>query len=251
MELSIDIKNYIRNHALQDKTKECCGIIVKNWPESSIVLDSTIFCVKCNNVSESPEKSFIIDYNDVKKYGLENIVAFYHSHPLKCEFSVGDMAFSEKLDRKFILYCIETGEFKIYEPNGHKTPYIDRTFFIGILDCFSLLIDYYKRELNIELPDINDKMRYEYKQWKNKDYICNYTILKDYFLSNGFIKVDNLKKHDVVEVKFKDIKFPSHVGVYLGDYKILQHIYEYSSIENYNNSLKRMTTAVYRHKSLM
>lgn len=245
MQLTLENKSQIELHAKSTLPYECCGLVLN--------INGNQIIKPCQNVASNPINSFVIDSNDLQSVDLDNIIAFYHSHPKGSSFSLSDIYFAEKLKKNCVLYS--EGEFSIYEPNGMKIPYVDRPFFVGYLDCFTLFKDYYERELNIHLPDANQKDRYNHLNWEklaqSKEYENN-TILYDYCKENNFSEVKDIKKHDVLLLKLPFTKtFPLHIGIMIEKDKILHHLFEFSSIESYNHSYKRLTTNIFRHNSLL
>ena len=245
--------NYLDDNSKQDiilqskqsYPKECCGLLVK--------IIHKIVVVPCNNISETPEKSFIIDNSEIAKYRMDDIVGFYHSHKDSDEFSLADIAFSEKSNKNCMFYCCDKDIFKEYEPKGMEIPYVGRPFFAGYLDCLTLIRDYYRRELNIHLDDKKHPERGNFKSCQREemwDKYQDWNILENYLLSQNFIKVDKIKKYDIVLMKAPNIKYPIHFAVYLDDNQILHHFSEFSEISTYSNAYKRFTTGIYRHKSL-
>lgn len=245
MELSIENQDKIANLAEKEFPKECCGIIV------SINGHNTV--IPCINRSLTPEDSFAISENDIKDYPLDSIIAFYHSHKENDEFSIADIAFSEKLNKKSIIYICRTKQFKQYEPHGAKIPYIGRQFFPGVLDCYTLLQDFYRQELNIKLNNIEHINRDMYNSWRDSKMIdeqLKNSSLVSSMLNNGFNETRTLRKYDVVLLRLIDIPYPIHTAIYLGDNKILHHLEELSTIESYRNVYKRLTVKILRHKEL-
>ena len=244
--LTDNIKTYIIQHAKETYPYECCGLIIKN--------KDVIYPVKCKNISEDPIKSFIIDNDDIQKYDFNLIVGFYHSHKDFPDFSLADIAFSEKLKKNCVLYIVDSRIFKEYSPRNIEIPYEGRPFMVGNLDCLTLVQDYYRRELNIKLSQIQHPEKFNRKYLEDINlwhkYKC-YSILEDYLINEGFTKVNELEKHDIILMRTPKIKFPIHVGVYLGDNRILHHYFEFSEISAYTNVYKRFTTGVYRHKNLI
>lgn len=241
MELTIQHQNFIKSHALSESPKECCGII-----------DLNNNIIKYQNISEFPERSFIMECDDIS-----HISAFYHSHNSGDDFSLADMAFSEKLKIPCILYCIYTDKFYQYSPNGYNIPYEGRPFMMGCMDCFTLTQDFFKRELNININNIDGFTNHpglkEHKNWKNSNY-HNYshnTLIRDFLLLQNFIEVQTLKKYDIILLQTPGVKFPSHMAVYLGENTILHHFYEFSAKENYRNAYQKMTKHILRHQSLL
>lgn len=250
--LTEKFKEFIKMDARANYPNECCGLILNNGN-----------IVSCKNISEIPEKQFVINNDDIFKYGIENIQSVYHSHKDSSELSVTDIAFSEKLKKHYILYCSDTDTFKEYNPSNANIPYEGRQFVAGALDCITLLEDYYRRELNIVFAKtVNDPIRFDNEFWvtdtkvKTEDtYYTNIphlqNLLKDYLLSNDFVEVKEIQKHDVLIVQAKEMKFPTHLIIYLGNNKILTFFNRISKIEGYRKGYERVTKYIFRHKSLL
>ena len=59
----------MNNHALRDYPREACGVILKNFTYEP-----------CNNLSDYPKETFILDPSVFIKHD-ENIWGIFHSHP--------------------------------------------------------------------------------------------------------------------------------------------------------------------------
>lgn len=246
MELTELNKKIIIQESKTSYPNECCGLLVN--------IDNQIIAIPCKNVSETPLKSFIVDPAQIKLYDFNKIIGFYHSHKDNPDFSLADIAFSEKLKKYCVLYTVDNDAFKTYEPNGREIDYIGRPFFLGTLDCSNLIRDYYRRELNIKLKDIEHPERLNLENWKDEklwDAYKGWNILEEYLTDQGFIKVNDIKKFDIITMKMFNVRFPVHLALFLGDNKILHHISEFSAIDNYSNAYKRLTVGTYRHKTLI
>ena len=251
MELSEIIHKNIKIHAKSEYPNECCGLIVK--------LNNETISVPCENTSKTPEKSFIIDHQEIQKYNSNDIIGFYHSHKDLLDFSLADIAFSEKLNKFCVLYVVDSNILKIHKPNGVEIPYVGRPFFLGTLDCFVLFKDYYRRVLNINitLPEIDHPQRYNVDYWKSKEAEIEFAKLgspkwiNNFLIDNNFTEVKDLKKYDILVFKLPMFKFECHVGIYLENHQILHHLSEFSAIENYKHAYKRATTHIFRHKTLI
>lgn len=249
MEISLNNKKIIIQDAQKSYPNECCGLLVD--------VDNELVAIPCNNISETPEKSFIIDPLQIKLYDLNKIKGFYHSHKNNPEFSLADITFSEKLKKYCILYITDSDIFKTYEPNGFLIPYVGRPMFGGFIDCVSLFQDYYKKELNIILKDdITHPLRYDHKSWteRKEEMIQLYghvDILEEYLIKNDFKKVDTIKKYDVLLLQMPNLWIPSHIAILIEKDQILHHFYEFSDISPYSNAFKRLTVKKYRHPSLI
>ena len=243
--LTDQIKNFIKIKAKEEYPNETCGITIDNTP------------IACVNSSEDKLNSFIISSEELDKHDIKNITAFYHSHKEIKDFSVADIAFSEKLHLKSILYVCDSDLFKEYEPIGAPIPYVGRPFLIGEFDCFTLSRDYFRKELNVNITNIdgftNHSAIKDYKKWRTEEYskLENNTLIKDFFIMQGFSEVGDLKKHDLILMRMPGVRFTSHICIYLGENKILHHFSDFSGIMAYTNALKRLTTHILRHESLV
>lgn len=230
MNLTDNIKAQIKEHALAELPKECCGYVLDNGE-----------VIKAKNISENPKERFEIDLKSyLKAEGKSKIC--YHSHDDNGDFSDYDKLISEGHKIPMLMYCIKNDTFNIYNPKGYINNYTGRAFKIGQQDCLSLIRNYYEKELNIQLKDYPRNQ--EWLENPANDYEINYT-------KEGFSKVDSFKKHDMILFKFPNQKFASHAGVYLGNDSFLHHLRDsISNIEKYSGVYKRITFACLRHELL-
>lgn len=241
-----EIKKQIKAHSLEDPSVECCGILFFN--EALKRLET----LKSPNLSATKESTFSLSPAHYLKASLMGkIVAVYHSHPEGEDFSEFDLSNSELNKVKYILYCIQSDTFKEYTPNGYENPYYGREFSLGTQDCFTLLQEYYRKELNV-----NIKNYYRGEDWLENNPDC----YQRYYKNEGFETVQEgpveslsaLKKHDGLLMKILGKKNPTHAGIYIGDGLILHHQLNcYSRVEPYGQAFRNRTTHVVRHKSLL
>ena len=241
MELSDKLKKELKEQSLKESTKECCGLFVEN---------KGIKYIPLANKSNDEEGSFAIDYvqlQEAEKAG--KIIGIFHSH-LEGDFSVVDKHIAEKRNLVSVIYKIKEDEFEIYKPIGLEIPYCGRTFVLGVFDCFTLIQDYYARELNIIIPDSKHKNRYRLDLEDDEMNCPDCMDSLNHFLNNGFQKVSTPKKHDVLCNRYGGMKFPTHGLIYLGGNKVLhQSILRPSCIEDYSEQFKKLTMYVVRHES--
>jgi len=227
--LNKDTLNKIKKHALEDKTKECCGFILIN---------NTFF--PCKNESTTPNKNFLIsnlDKQNAEK--INKIKYFYHSHLDDSDFSLLDKVVAEKHNIICIKYNIPSDNFDFYYANGFSAPLIGREYCFGYFDCFSLIRDYYDKELNIKLTDFPTR--------ENEHFQEN---LDNWINNNNFEYTNELQKYCLLGIKNMD-NFFIHCAVYIGDNKIIhQPEYELSKIEHYSNKFKKRTICILKHKLL-
>lgn len=217
--LTQEIKKQIKEISLKTNN-EACGFLLNNkiYP--------------CKNQSPEPEKHFkISSFDYLTASYLGKIHAIYHSHTKNPDFSEFDKINLFNLKMRGILYCKETDSFKIFLPESYNNKYVGRKFEIGVSDCLSLISDYYKNELNIELPKISRTEEW-YKKTPN---IINESIPQ------------NLKKITFKESKKNDILIfdtlkkgePCHLGIYLDNDIILhQSRNKLSTIELLTDAMK-------------
>jgi len=234
--LSTDVKNKIILHAKEQYPKESCGLL--------IVIKGRLFYESCKNIAETPSEHFIIDPKDylaVSKKG--EIVGVVHSHPTtEAVLSEADKVACEKSKLPWYVVNPITGEINESKPSGFKLPYIGRVFSHGIVDCYTLLQDWYERELNIKLGDYDRR-----DNWWDKGenlYLDNY-------------KKENFYEITVDEITYGDIIFmhlispvPNHVAIYIGDNKILHHVQgRLSSRDVYGSYYQKVTAKILRHEN--
>jgi len=234
------MKEYVlekfREHVESEYPKEACGFIIampKGRPR--------YFPAK--NISENPEDDFIIDpisYAEAEDTGT--IIGICHSHPnLGPKPSEADKAGCEASGIPWHILSWPGNQLYSWEPNGYEAPLIGRQFSYGILDCCTLVKDFYKKELNIDFECYQGQDGW-WDKGENR-YLDNYA-------EQGFVRVDDLKKYDIFLIKLVS-PVPNHAAIYLGDNKILHHVHgRLSNREPYGGYWRKHTTHILRHKSL-
>lgn len=249
------LQNAIKAHAKAEYPKESCGLVIDNQ------------YIECKNISNDPNQ-FCIDPLDIlRAESIGVIQAYVHSHPNgNCLPSEPDRV-QMNLHGKAWLICSYNpdevaNEYEIgfYKPDGYKLPLVGRSYFHGLQDCYSIIKDYYHRELKIVLNDYERKDLW----WLDKE---SESLYLDNFKKEGFIEVkDDLRKHDVILFKIGESYHVNHAGVFLGDGELssefaepvigdslfLHHPFKRLSIrEIYGNYWKDRTYTILRHKDLV
>jgi proteasome lid subunit RPN8/RPN11 len=217
--------NDIKRHAQEQYPKECCGYVV--------LRDGVEIYVPCENSSEDPERSFRISGGELIRVTEEfgEPIAVVHSHPDEsARPSDGDRKMCEQYGLPFHIISIgklkpegfDFSEVFTITPCGWKAPLEGRQFAHGQLDCYSLFQDFYDWELGIKLPNFERKDNW----WNTGERL--YT--KEIFESNGFREVGNepLQRGDVVVMQIL-APVENHTGIYMGDGKMLHHLYGQTS----------------------
>ena len=179
------VEKFIQEQALKDTSKECCGLLSQDGDDMT--------AIPCENISETPDLSFVISPFDVARHRkTHNVIGYYHSH-LKGQPSTHkkyDRLVSEKLKMVSLIYNVDTEQFSTYVPKLKHVPYTGRPFIPGIFDCFTLVQDYYKHDLNIDLIDPAESVENIYKAKEGKPYDER---LREYYEKWDFSDPDELK----------------------------------------------------------
>jgi len=241
-EMTSEVKAAIIAHALEEEPRECCGVLIAKGRKQ--------FTRRCRNESDEPEKHWRASIADqIAAEDEGEIIATYHSHihrpPVASE---ADRATAEKNKLPSIILCLPPQTWGCYLPEGWEAPLIGRPFIHGVLDCYTLMQDYFERELKIILPQYERADRWWEKTPEADLYMKN-------FEEAGFVQVfDGLKKHDVILMELKST-VPNHAAVYLGDGIMLHHPPDKLSGKHPyvmdSGFYAQQTRAIVRHKSFM
>ena len=251
MQLTEEHKTKIKKQALEESPKECCGILLKNGDLHA-----------CINASGFPQETFAINFADLKNVDVDDIAAFYHSHPQGTEPSITDKYYAHKRNLESFIYAIKEDEFTKYKPDQFfELPLIGRDFITNEVDCITLVRDYYKRNLNINIEDINHQIReIEPGEWKDHPEFWKYNRrnneeLIDLFKKRGFILIDekeNIKEHDLILSDNGLVRAYSHCAVYIGGNSVMHHPYPTKSTKETMSFFKGRGMVVrMRHKNMM
>ena len=258
MRLTKTIKEAIHAHAKICYPAECCGLII----------DGQYY--PCNNIAPNPTEHFEIDPIDMFEMGEKGqIQAIVHSHPDgnaepseidRVQMSIHGLdwvicAFGYHADGK------EYFDVKCHKPKAYQAPLLGREYHHGVQDCYSLVRDYYSRELDIHLPDFHRT-----DGWWEKEH--HLPLYENNFTKAGFIKMqdkNDLQKHDVILCRVGRTHHVNHALIYVGDGKlksettpdcvgnalILHHPHGSLSVrEIYGDNWQRRTAMVVRHERL-
>lgn len=233
-------------HGIAAYPNEACGlVIIANGKEEYIA---------CRNIALSKSEHFVLapeDYADAEDRGT--VTAIVHTHPDACaKASQADRVSCEAHGLPWHIFSIHKdllnggrivcGEEYAFGPSGYVAPLLGREFNYGVLDCLSLIGDYYKQELNIDLHD--DQVEHRDGWWNTgADLYVNGLI------AHGFVPVyDTMQKGDIILMQIRGKK-PNHAGVYIGNGLMLHHLYgRLSGTDVYGGYWKEVTRQVYRRK---
>lgn len=235
-----------RTHALLEYPHECCGL--------QVVVKGRERYFGCRNIGETASDRFVLspeDYARVEDQG--EITAICHSHPdVSARPSEADRVSCEASGLPWYIASVTrdldaapaVAEVHRFEPCGYVAPLVGRQFVHGVLDCFTLVRDFYSRELGIRLQDFERR-----DGWWNDGHSSLYL---DNFRAAGCEPIpedEPMQRGDIVlmEIRSRN-RVPNHAGVYLGDGLILQHLYgRLSSRDVYGGWLKERTRLIVRY----
>ncbi|MGB7645054.1 MAG: Mov34/MPN/PAD-1 family protein [Pseudomonas fluorescens] len=243
----------IARHAVADYPHECCGLLIRERHKRVYV--------PCRNTASTPSEHFRLapeDYAAAEERG--DILAVVHSHPdCPATPSEADRVACEASGLPWHIVevrtdddgQVRTGEWASCTPNGYQAPLIGRAFAHGVHDCLSIILDYYRRELGIELGDYPRE-----DGWWDK----GGNLYLDNLPAAGFVQVSQLQQGDIVLMQIRS-PVPNHAAIYLADGvlqsepehypapgSILHHLYgRDSKRDTYGGYWGEVTVSFWRH----
>jgi len=236
IKLPDSVKLEILEHAKRSFPQEACGLVA--------IVKGRKKYFECKNLAETSDEHFILDsqdYQAVEEKG--EIFAVIHSHPkTNAEPSQADRVACEKSGLPWFIVNPQTEQWAYCEPVGLELPYVGREFVFGVVDCYSLCRDWYKKEFGLNLTD-----------YERRD---------QFWLRGENLYLDNFAKEGFYRIPFKEVQYgdlilmnlqsplPNHGAIYLGDQLILHHVQgRLSSRDVYGGYYAKSTTCVVRHEN--
>lgn len=222
-------------HAVSSMPREACAVVVIHKGREKLVT--------CRNISEVDSQFVIhpVDYMQAEKQGV--IVAVVHSHVyISNRPSQADLVNCEATGLKWYICSVPTGSWFEFFPTHYRAPLVGREFSHGVLDCYSLIRDYYKDVLNIEIPDFDR----DFEWWEKGQ-----NLYLENFSKAGFFEVSlkELGEHDVVLMQIHS-NVVNHGGVYIGNDTMLHHLSgRLSSREVFAGYYRKHCIKVLRHEA--
>lgn len=233
MEVTVELLQAVMRHAQDVRPREACGLVAR--------VDGEQRYIRCRNIAER-DTDFVMhpdDFADAEDSG--EIVGVAHSHVLASPNpSMADLVGVESSNLPWLIVSWPTGTYRLLQPNGFEAPLEGRQYAWGVLDCYTLVQDYYARVLNLPINLHTDR------DWQKAE-DCNYS---EHLMKFGFLQVEEPRLHDVLVMRPKRGE-PPHMGIYVGEGKMLHHYNNrYSEISYYGTFWKERTVVIARHKSL-
>ena len=242
--LTKSIKKAIIAHAIADYPRESCGVIVgKEY-------------IPCKNIALDDAQFEICPIDLVGASGEGEIKAYVHSHPDgSCKPSMPDKVQMNLHGKPWII--TNSIDAELHKPDGYQAPLLGREYHHGLMDCYTLVKDYYARELGITLNDY-DRDDVWWESAKSKP------LYLDNFKAEGFVEVNTIQKHDAILCRLGRTEHVNHALVFIGDGNlssertedvisdclVLHHPYNRESLrEIYGEQWQRRTHVILRHES--
>lgn len=225
----------IRAHAAQDYPREACGLVVVEKGRERYL--------PCRNVAAGTEH-FILpaeDYAAAEDAG--EVVAVVHSHPdVPAAPTEADLVSCEASGLPWHILSWPADDLRTIEPSGYQAPLVGRSFAHGVLDCYTLIRDWYRLERGVNLPDFERRDDW----WATGD-----DLYMQHYAEAGFAAVSQDQPEQVGDVILMQLraKVPNHAAVYLGNGHMLHHLHgRLSSRDVYGGYWQEITRCVLRYK---
>ena len=221
-------------HAELCYPRESCGVV--------LMFEGAEIYKPCHNIAEAEDHFAIcpIDYANAEDMG--EITHIVHSHPAVAPIpSEADRVGCTASGLPWVIVNWPTGNWAEYQPDGYVAPLLGREFAYGVLDCYTLIQDYYKRACGIRLPDFEHQAHF----WKQGVplYEMNYE-------QAGFYVVDTPQQHDML-ILMVGATIANHGVIYLGNGTILHHLMNrLSTVDVYGGYFQKVTVKILRHKEI-
>lgn len=249
--LNKKVRTSIKEQSLKEAPFECCGLIVKNERNKPTVFP-------CENVSNDKEDNYRISAEDyLSASELGDVEAVYHSHPKEshCDnFTPLDLV-NEGHGLEVILYLLHKNKFLLSSSNNYLNKYLERDYVAGITDCYTLLTDFYKDELDIHVKHYDYTVFdfFNEENWKSE----KESPFDAYFKDEGFeeVEYEDIKMYDVL--LFKNVNkfaptFSCHMAMYVGSQTMMhQPFNRVSELSPFTSRHLRFVTKIIRHKKLL
>jgi len=222
-------------HAKDQDPKECCGLLLNIRGKERYY--------PCRNLSVESDEYFILDPEDyIKGSNLGEITAIIHSHPdTPPVASQADKMSCEQTKLPWYIVNPKTETWGYYEPCGYEAPLLGRPWVWAVTDCWSLVVDWYKKEKGIKLLDYERPTRIE-------DFTDD-PVFEKYLPSRGFRLLrpeESLINGDVLAMSILG-KGLNHVAIFI-DGDVLHHSADRLSCrEPYSPWLLKCTGGRYRY----
>ena len=227
-------------HAAREFPREACGLLVIHKGRETYV--------PCRNIGVGTDQFVIHPEDYVRADRLGEIVGVFHSHPnLPAEPSQADKVACEASGLPWFILSFPSGQWHEMQPSGYIAPLVGRAWAHGVLDCYSVIRDWYRAERGIDLPNF-DRFDEWWKRGQNL-YLDNFGSAG--FEALGAVQSQDMEVGDVLLMQVAS-PVPNHAAIYLGDGLILHHLQgRLSSRDVYGGYWQKITTHILRHRTVI
>jgi len=225
-------------YAHAENPKEACGFILG--------IDGREEFFPVPNSHSDPERFFTIRPEHwVAATAKGKLLSIVHSHTKgDARSSTADKVMCESSRLPWHIYSTLYDQWSYLQPSGFKPPLLEREFIFGVLDCYTLIRDYFAERHQITIKDYYRDDPEFYKKGINP--------YEDNFRAEGFVEVrDGLKVSDCFLIQIRS-DLPNHAAIWVGNDLILHHLSgRLSNMQPYGGSYLKNTYKTLRHKSLV
>lgn len=212
------LKDLMMAEASRVYPNEACGLIVQ--------VGSKSVPIACTNASEVPTHQFLIPTDEyLAACERGEVIGVWHTHvnilptpseadKVGCEASALPWfilsIFKNEADE------VSFSDIHKLEPSGYELDYLGRPYVFGVLDCWSLCRDYYRREYSIELDDFPRISEF----WK-----AGHDFFEKNWAEQGFVRQIDQEPQagDLLMMQTDSTGKINHIAVYLGDGIMMHH----------------------------
>lgn len=212
--------------------REACGLLVVSRGRLSFRA--------CRNIAEG-EDHFVIhpdDWADAEDSG--EVVAVVHSHPDESpEPSDADRVGCERSGVPWHVVSVPSGAWASCEPCGFVPPLVGREFVHGVVDCYSMIRDWYRLHRGVEIPDFARTWEW----WDRGE-----SLYESNFATAGFVECGDLHEGAVLLMQIGRSPVPNHAAIWMPDDTVLHHLHNrLSSRDPWDGYLRRATRRILRY----
>ena len=227
------LRKVIEKHASSVYPNECCGLLVD--------VDGHVAYLPCRNIAGATDYFVLSPEDYARADAIGKITAIVHSHPdASPKPSQADRVACEATGLPWHIVSVPQMTWDYLQPEGYVAPLKGRMWCHGVLDCYSLIRDWYKQERNIDLPDFP-----RLDDWWHK----GENLYVENFARAGFKRlIDQQPEHGDVILMQVLANVPNHGAIFLDGNTILHHLYGRLSCEEvYGGYYRKHTTHVLRY----
>lgn len=190
--------------------------------------------IACRNIAQNDHQFEIHPKDLAKAEDIGEIQAYVHSHPnASAQASELDLHQIELHEKLWVICAYPDVEFQIHKPFGYKSPLMGRNYHHGWQDCYSIVRDFYQRELSIQLIDF-ERQDHWWELVENESlYLENFAKAgfsevdvgydyPDWVSGHGVLQFNKLKYGDVLLCKVGRTEHVNHAVIWLGDNGMLK-----------------------------